>query len=192
MNTRTCFAVAALALGTISCDADLESQCREGTCGGGLAPPTEQEFVCEHHQTCGLPCNVYDNFVKICQTCHVEGGIGPFNLLSYDDTQKMYGTKIIWERMERAVQPGAAPPKMPQGNNPETIDSCGPNKDQHCAYIDYFNEWFPTCHTPEGCAHGEGIGGESSDDVCGLAGGGGGSGGGGGAGGAGGEGGAGG
>lgn len=166
LNLHRACLLALAAIGSISCDADLESQCREGTCGGGLAPPTNEQFVCEHHQTCGLPCNVYDNFVKICQTCHVEGGIAPFPLLSYDDTQQMYGTKIIWERMERAVQPGASLPAMPQGNNPLTIDSCGPNEDQHCDYIDYFNEWFPSCHTPEGCATGEGIGGESSDDVC--------------------------
>lgn len=129
--------------------------------------------MCEHHQTCGLPCNVYDTLVKVCQTCHVEGGIGPFTLLSHEDTQKDYSGKVIWQRMERAVQPGASLPAMPQGNNPPTIDSCGPNKDQHCDYIDAFNEWFATCHTPDGCAFGEGIGGESSDDVCRSAGGGG-------------------
>jgi len=178
----------------LSCDADLETGCRDDACtpnpssasssgvggaGGGAA--------CAFEDTAGFPCDVYTVLFENCHGCHKPGGQGPFSLLTYDDTQAwLYGlmppelgAQRIWARMETQVQPGASIPRMPLGNHP---------MDQ--AKIDTLNAWFATCGddilVAGQCARGEGAGSQGGGGS-GMGGGGSGMGGAGGTGGAGGN-----
>ncbi len=132
------------------CDSNTETGCESGTCD---PPPTDDvcDATCDVDETHGLPCDVYKILSNVCQDCHVAGGIGPFTLVSYADTQCTYGKTgdpprdaFVWEKMQRAVQKDATPPKMPQGAFP-LPDAC----------LDTLNAWFETCASGE-CAHGEG------------------------------------
>jgi hypothetical protein len=156
----------------VSCDADLETKCVDGECtgpttsaggggagggGGGGAPP----FVCEQPDTFGLPCDVYTVLADVCQGCHVEGGIGPFVLRTYEDTQADFFGQLVWVRMQRATADTDPPPlpAMPQGNHPLPK-----------AQLDALTAWFATCEAGE-CATGEGtgIGGAGSTGAAGGA-----------------------
>src|SRR5688572_28712106 len=106
-----------------SCDADLESGCRDDICSGTTSVGGSDQtgaggggFVCEHPDTKGLPCEVYDALNKNCQSCHKPMGQGPFSLLTYDHTQTwLYNREPTpelpnvrtWARMKRQIQPGA-------------------------------------------------------------------------------------
>lgn len=161
-----CFGLAGVAsLG--SCDADLESGCRDDICsgttsvGGGSATGAGGGgFVCEHPDTHGFPCEVYDALEKNCQSCHKPGGQGPFPLLTYEDTQTwLYGREPTpelpnvrtWARMMRQIQPGAPIPAMPLNNNPMPP-----------IFIDRLNAWFTTCGPDDQaaniCVRGQGSG----------------------------------
>lgn len=152
----------ALPLFAFSCDADLDTACRDGECGQGLGGVNssgggdtggaggEGPFVCMEADTNELPCDVYTILKTVCQECHIEGGIGPFVLDSWDDTQQDYFGTVIWKRMQKVVQKDATPVRMPLGQ-PPLPDS----------KIAQLNAWFSTCEEPTGCAKGEGTGGPS-------------------------------
>jgi hypothetical protein len=150
-----------------SCDADLESGCRDDICSGttsaGGSSATGQGgggFVCEHPDTAGFPCEVFDALKNNCHSCHKPGGQGPFSLLTYEDTQTwLYNREPTeqlpnvrtWARMMRQIQPGAPIPAMPLNNNPMPQ-----------VFIDRLNVWFATCGTDDQaanvCLRGEGSG----------------------------------
>jgi hypothetical protein len=132
-----------------ACDADLETRCVDGECtgpttGAGGATP----FVCEQPDTFGLPCDVYTVLADVCQDCHVEGGIGPFVLRTYEDTQADFFGQLVWVRMQRATADTDPPPlpAMPQGAHPLPK-----------AQLDALTAWFATCEAGT-CATGQGIG----------------------------------
>ena len=152
----------ACAFGSLSCNAELETGCRDGECssgatdtpqtttgtgatGGGGAEP----FVCTKPNTFGLPCDVYSVLDDICQNCHFEGTmIAPFKLETYEDTQEEFFGLLKWERMRNATADTDPPPvpAMPQGNHPLPKPR-----------LDALTAWFATCEAGE-CAMGEGIG----------------------------------
>lgn len=179
------FAVGLAGLATLgACDADLESGCRDDICsgttsaGGSSANGTGGGgFVCEHEDTAGFPCEVYDALKQNCQGCHKPMGQGPFPLMTYEDTQGwLYGREPTadlpnvrtWARMMRQIQPGAPIPAMPLNANPMPQ-----------VYIDRLNAWFATCGPDDQaanlCAHGEGAGAGGGDGGAGGMGGAGGS-----------------
>lgn len=165
------FVALVCALGSFSCDADLETGCRDGECtsasgaggstsstGGGGAEP----FVCEKPNTFDLPCDVYTVLDDVCQNCHFEGTmIAPFKLETFEDTQADYAGQPIWERMKRATADTDPPPvpAMPQGNHPLPKPK-----------LDALTAWFATCEAGE-CAKGEGIGAGGAGSGAGGAGG---------------------
>ncbi|MFO0548400.1 MAG: hypothetical protein U0271_08445 [Polyangiaceae bacterium] len=125
----------ALALGG-GCDAELDTGCRDGTCEPDPTPPAAcgEPFTCQFEDSGDLPCDVYCVLDDSCHKCHVPGGIGPFPLLTYDNTQRIIGDKPIWKRMQAAVQDDDVGVKMPQDKHPMA------------AYkIEILNKWFETC-----------------------------------------------
>lgn len=180
---RTIAKLAALLATAVACDADLESSCRDGTCGGGLAPNDDPPLTCETER--GLPTEVCSVLERNCHRCHAGEGPGPFPLLYYCDTQAPYSAdKARWEQMRIVTNksPDDPPPRMPLDDFPMDPDD-----------LEILNAWFDTCDAGE-CEKGagptcgtEGGGGAGGEDVGGAGGadvGGGALGGGGGAGGA--------
>jgi hypothetical protein len=145
---------------SFGCEADLETRCVDGECtgpttsaggsggrgGGGDGGATP--FVCEQPETFGLPCDVYTVLADVCQGCHVEGGIGPFVLRTYEDTQADFFGQPVWVRMQRATADTDPPPlpAMPQGNHPLPPPQ-----------LEALTAWFVTCEAGA-CAMGQGIG----------------------------------
>jgi len=137
-----------------ACDADLESSCREGTCGGGLTDPGPSP-VCTTDDTHGFPCLVYQVIRDNCHECHVPDGIGPFPFLEYADTQAPYGVEGLqrWERMKEVIaKDNMGFIKMPQGKN-ENGDLRWPMSDEK---LEIMNAWFATCVPDVGCEQAEG------------------------------------
>jgi hypothetical protein len=117
-----------------ACDAELEPGCIDGTCTGATTGSGDGPCAGDEHD---LPCGVYEILSNICQNCHVPGGMGPFTLLDYCDTQEERGSattkKPIWVRMQDAIQVDAFP-RMPLNGDPLS--------DTDMATM---NEWFATC-----------------------------------------------
>ncbi len=137
---------------SLSCKANLETNCVDGTCG----PSPNGE--CAYPDTGGLPCDVYSVLAENCQGCHASVPTmgAPFSLTSYADTQAPVPglTEPIWQEMRKQIQPGASP-GMPFGKNPPGLAR---------ADRDVLEAWFTTCDTGT-CAQGHGTGTGSSSSA---------------------------
>lgn len=120
-------------IGLVACEADLDTTCEDGTCGGGLAPSAS----CETPR--GLPTEVCGVLERNCHRCHAGEGPGPFALLHYCDTQADYPSnppRPRWAQMKIVTNksPDDPPPKMPQDDFPLDPDD-----------LAILNAWFDTC-----------------------------------------------
>lgn len=114
---------AVFALTQPACEANLESECvgGDGTCDLHDLTPEEVAGPCYDGcdttavsgQTGEYPCEV-DAIIDNCRPCHVEGGIGPFSLDTYDDSQQLYVGTAIWARLQGVL----VNDRMPQGGPP--------------------------------------------------------------------------
>lgn len=126
---RSLLAAAATALLALGCDASTSEGCIGGVCDngtgggssststgtggmggtGGAAPPATGDF----------PCDVFAVIHQKCNPCHTDPpkNGAPFPILTYEDTQKPYGSqgKKRYQRIAEVIAPASGPfmPLMP-------------------------------------------------------------------------------
>lgn len=96
---RTIFGLAACVFVTVAAcsGGDADEPSSTSPPGGGASPPGAVTF----HKD-ALPI-----FQKVCQSCHVEGGIAPFALVSYADAKAVAGS-IVAQTASRTMPPWGA------------------------------------------------------------------------------------
>ena len=127
MNSRPLIAggllAATFAVTQPACEASLEPECvgGDGTCDIHDLTPEADDSLCYEGcdttsvsgQTGEYPCEV-DAVIDNCRPCHVEGGVAPFSLDTYEDSQQLYVGTAVWARLKGVLDDD----RMPLGGPP--------------------------------------------------------------------------
>jgi hypothetical protein len=139
-----------------ACTADLQESCLSGPCNagqqaasssttgaggeggmGGMGGAAGSGPDCTIVPTTGqFPCDVYDVLVAQCHKCHTDPTVGgaPFALLQFEKTREIYGSDVIWKKMQNVIMTGFMP--------------LAPNPDLMGAELETMMDWFAECAPP--------------------------------------------